>query len=88
MKSEIREITREELYQLVWEKAGTILAKEFGISDVGLRRFVRSCGFQDRRRVTVVEIFCVWIIWIDSKLIDVKTKLPPNGVADNSCLHT
>jgi hypothetical protein len=35
------EITREELYRLVWSKPGTILAKEFGISDVGLAKICK-----------------------------------------------
>jgi hypothetical protein len=36
MKSKDRQITREELYKLVWSKPLTVLAKEFGMSDVGL----------------------------------------------------
>jgi hypothetical protein len=35
------EITREELYRLVWEKPGVALAKEFGISDVGLAKICK-----------------------------------------------
>src|SRR5438067_10408421 len=38
MNSEEREITREELYKLVWSKPITIVAKEFGMSDVGLAK--------------------------------------------------
>lgn len=40
-KDEEREITREELYQLVWKTPGTVLAKEFGISDVGLAKICK-----------------------------------------------
>ena len=38
LKSEGREITREELHQLVWEKPGIVPAGEFGISDMGLAK--------------------------------------------------
>jgi hypothetical protein len=33
-----REFTRQELYDLVWTTAIVKLAKEFGLSDVGLRK--------------------------------------------------
>src|SRR5690242_3820900 len=36
-----RKITREELYKLVWAKPLVILAKEFGISDVGLAKICK-----------------------------------------------
>jgi hypothetical protein len=39
-----REITREELHQLVWSKPTRIAAKEFGISDVGLAKICRKLG--------------------------------------------
>lgn len=38
--SEIR-ITREELYRRVWERPVSVLAKEFGVSDVGLAKICR-----------------------------------------------
>jgi hypothetical protein len=41
LTNEGREITREDLYQLVWEKLGRILAKEFGMSDVGLAKICK-----------------------------------------------
>jgi hypothetical protein len=41
VKDESREITREELYKLVWSKPLIIAAKEFGISDVGLAKICR-----------------------------------------------
>ena len=36
--NEEREITREELYQLVWSKSLVLAALELGISDVGLAK--------------------------------------------------
>jgi len=36
-----RKITREDLYKLVWSKPLTELAKEFGISDVGLAKICK-----------------------------------------------
>lgn len=36
------QMTRETLYQAVWEKPMTVLAKEFGISDVGLSKVCRK----------------------------------------------
>jgi hypothetical protein len=39
-----KEITREELHQLVWSKPTRTLAKEFGISDVGLAKICRKLG--------------------------------------------
>jgi hypothetical protein len=38
MDSKEREITREELYKMVWSKPMTEIAEEFGISDVGLAK--------------------------------------------------
>jgi len=42
MKSKERRITREELYKLVWSKPITVLAKEFGMSDVGLAKVCKK----------------------------------------------
>ena len=42
MKSKERQITREELYKLVWSKPITVLAKEFGMSDVGLAKVCKK----------------------------------------------
>jgi hypothetical protein len=39
-----REITREELHQLVWSKPTRIAAKEFYLSDVGLAKICRKLG--------------------------------------------
>jgi hypothetical protein len=41
VENEDREITREELYRLVWAKPGVVLAQEFGISDVGLAKICK-----------------------------------------------
>ena len=41
MENETREVTREELYKLVWSKPLVILAQEFGISDVGLAKICK-----------------------------------------------
>jgi hypothetical protein len=41
-----REITREELHQLVWSKPTRIAANEFGISDVGLAKICRKLGVE------------------------------------------
>jgi len=41
VENEDREITREELYRLVWAKPGVVLAEEFGISDVGLAKICK-----------------------------------------------
>lgn len=37
-------ITREDLYRLVWEKPMNKLAKEFGLSDVGLAKICTRLG--------------------------------------------
>jgi hypothetical protein len=42
MTGKEREITREELYKLVWSKPMTELAKEFGMSDVGLAKVCKK----------------------------------------------
>lgn len=42
MTAKEREITREELYKLVWSKPMTELAKEFGMSDVGLAKVCKK----------------------------------------------
>ena len=34
-------LTREDLYKSIWEKPATILAKELGISDVGLAKICK-----------------------------------------------
>jgi hypothetical protein len=39
-----REITRDELHQLVWSKPTSTVAKEFGLSDVGLAKICRKLG--------------------------------------------
>ena len=44
------EMTREELYNLVWEKPITHLAKQFGLSDVGLRKICIKYGIPLPRR--------------------------------------
>lgn len=36
--SKYRQFTRQELYELVWATPLVKLAKEFGLSDVGLRK--------------------------------------------------
>ncbi len=38
------EMTRVELYDLVWDRPITHLAKEFGLSDVGLRKICIKYG--------------------------------------------
>jgi hypothetical protein len=42
MKSKERQIAREELYKLVWSEPITVLAKEFGMSDVGLAKVCKK----------------------------------------------
>jgi hypothetical protein len=42
MADKERVVTREELYKLVWSKPITILAKEFGMSDVGLAKVCKK----------------------------------------------
>src|SRR5207253_9256380 len=42
MADKKRVITREELYKLVWSKPITILAEEFGMSDVGLGKVCKK----------------------------------------------
>ena len=39
-----REISREELRGLVWEEPLVAVAKELGISDVGLKKVCRRLG--------------------------------------------
>jgi len=41
-----REISREELHQLVWSKPTSTVAKEFGLSDVG---FAKICHQHSRK---------------------------------------
>lgn len=41
LMSEEREITREELYKLVWSKSLVLAAQELGISDVGLAKICK-----------------------------------------------
>jgi hypothetical protein len=45
-----REITREEVYQLVWSKPTRTVAKEFGLSDVGLAKICRKPGVKKPTR--------------------------------------
>ena len=40
--SKYREFTRQEFYDLVWATPMLKLAKQFGLSDVGLRKNLRS----------------------------------------------
>src|SRR5438270_10187350 len=42
MSGKERVMTREELYRLVWSKPITELAKEFGMSDVGLAKVCKK----------------------------------------------
>ncbi|MGE3703273.1 MAG: hypothetical protein AB7G08_31710 [Hyphomicrobiaceae bacterium] len=42
MQSDKKTLTREELYELAWTKPVTQLAKEFGLSDVGLAKRFRK----------------------------------------------
>jgi len=42
MSGKERVVTREELYRLVWSKPITELAKEFGMSDVGLAKVCKK----------------------------------------------
>jgi hypothetical protein len=39
-----REISREELHRLVWSKPTRTVAKEFGLSDVGLAKICLKLG--------------------------------------------
>jgi hypothetical protein len=39
-----REISREELHQLIWSKPTSKVAKEFGLSDVGFAKICRKLG--------------------------------------------
>ena len=39
-----KELTREELHQLVWSKPTRIAAKEFGLCDTGLAKVCRKLG--------------------------------------------
>src|SRR3989304_3715302 len=41
MHEKNRTVTREELYDLVWSKPMSLLAKEFEISDVGLAKICK-----------------------------------------------
>src|ERR1700756_1497515 len=41
-----REISREELHQLVWSKPTKIAVKEFDLSDVGLAKICRKLGVE------------------------------------------
>src|SRR6185369_6251384 len=41
MGSERIKIHREKLYEMVWEKPMTVLAREYGLSDVGLRKICK-----------------------------------------------
>ncbi|SOO05641.1 hypothetical protein XFF7767_460031 [Xanthomonas citri pv. fuscans] len=36
--------TREELYEMVWERPVLVLAKEIGVSDVALSKACRKAG--------------------------------------------
>lgn len=40
----VHQLTRTELYELVWSEPMTKLAKRFGISDVGLAKACRRAG--------------------------------------------
>src|SRR5215207_6490070 len=42
IQAEARDVTREELYALVWSKPATRIAAEFGISDVVLGKICRT----------------------------------------------
>jgi hypothetical protein len=42
MSQDILKLTREQLYALVWSKPVSELAKDFGISDVGLAKRLRK----------------------------------------------
>ena len=41
MATESVQISREELYELVWSEPGKVLANRFGISDVGLSKICK-----------------------------------------------
>lgn len=42
MGSERIKLHRDKLYEMVWEKPMTVLAKEYGLSDVGLRKICKK----------------------------------------------
>ena len=44
MRSESRQLTRDELYELVWSKPTTRVAMELGISDVMVGKLCRKLG--------------------------------------------
>jgi len=46
------EKSRVELFDLVWSKPMTHLAKELGLSDVGLRKICVKFGFHFRQEAT------------------------------------
>jgi hypothetical protein len=46
MSDESRKISREELYRLVWSKPTRNVAREFGISDVGVGKICKRLNVQ------------------------------------------
>jgi hypothetical protein len=69
-----REVTREELHQLVWSKPTRTAAKEFGLSDVGLAKICRKLGVKKPPRGYWAKVAAGGCV-----------KKPPLGVLPDGC---
>src|ERR1700678_1238464 len=70
-----REITREELHQLVWSKPTRVAAKEFGQSDVGLAKICRKLGVKKPPRGFWAKVGS-----------GMRMKKPPLGALPDGCV--
>src|ERR1700730_16524368 len=70
-----REISREELHQLVWSKPTRTVAKESGISDVGLAKICRKLGVEKPPRGYWAKVAS-----------GVRMKKPPLGALPDGCV--
>ena len=70
-----REITREELHQLVWSKLTRIAAKEFGLSDVALAKICRKLGVKKPPRGFWAKV-----------VSGMHIKKPPLGALPDGCV--
>jgi hypothetical protein len=70
-----REITREELHQLVWSKPTRVAAKEFSISDIGLAKICRKLGVKKPPRGLWAKVAS-----------GMRMKKPPLGALPDGCV--
>jgi hypothetical protein len=60
-------LTRKELYELIWSKPMTTVAKDFGVSDVWISKICKEDDTNTRPKLTKADIFlgCMHVCMVE-----------------------